>query len=533
MAAVLLLVVSCALITASGASAAGWEKISRDGLSNVDEATTALAGTQIVAAWAYNIPGTDTIEATTFTSSLKDSVISPVTTPVVPGWAGLSSDPILLTASDGSLVLAFAGIHSTTTGDPLNGINATARSAAGTWGAPVVVVPGGDANYGLGALLLPDGSAFFSGDCCGFAGFVFHGATNVGDAALGLAAGSVTNRTIARDAAGNVWMAWYDLNHGVVLRQLDGLLGTPLGSAPVVAPDSNTIYNNGSRIALVCSPLGAGCRVVYKSADNHRVLSWAPGETAPATVATIGKDDNLGAVHAAYRADGKLWVGWAVTPGIGDPTIQFTLGDATGAGAPAYPVALKPLAAPYHLRLQPVGDDLLLVGNFGSVDAGNAQWADLVGIPAATIDNTGPKDVAIDAGPGKTFRIQVQFQAPASCGASCTATAQLRNRTGTCSAACLATGGSKLPGDGAVVIGTRGSFKLPGSKKIRFYLTVSKAALLKTPFTTAGGFRLGNTRLRVFLTTKSGKQLVVRDGRIKVSIARIKSGALPGLTGIL
>jgi hypothetical protein len=27
--------------------------------------------------------------------------------------------------------------------------------------------------------------------------------------------------------------------------------------------------------------------------------------------------------------------------------------------------------------------------------------------------------------------------------------------------------------------------------------------------------------------------LSVRDGRIKVSIARIKSGALPGLTGIL
>ena len=527
------LVLSCVLVSASAASAAGWEKISRDGLSNVDEATTALAGNSIVAAWTYSIPGTDSLEAVTFTSSLQDSVITPVTTPVVPSWSDIASDPLLLTASDGSLVLAFAGIHSTTTGDPLNGLNATARSAAGTWGAPVVVVPGASANYGLGALLLPDGSAFLSGDCCGIAAFVFHGATNVGDAALGLASGSVSNRTIARDAAGNVWMAWYDLNHGVVMRQLDGLLGTPLGAAPVVVPDSNTIYNNGSRIALVCSPTGAGCRAVYKSADNHRVLSWAPGEAAPATVATIGSDDNLGAVHAAYRADGKLWVGWAVTPGIGDPTVQFTLGDATGAGAPAYPVALKPLSAPYHLHLQPVGNDLLLVGNFGSVSAGNAQWADLVGIPTATVDNTGPKDVQLAAGPGKTFRIQVQFQAPASCGASCTATAQLRNRTGTCSATCLATGGTTLPGDGKVVIGTRGSFKLPGSKKIRFYLTVSKAALLKTPFTTTGGFRLGNTRLRVYLTTKSGKQLVVRDGRIKVSIARIRSGALPGLAGIL
>jgi hypothetical protein len=84
-----------------------------------------------------------------------------------------------------------------------------------------------------------------------------------------------------------------------------------------------------------------------------------------------------------------------------------------------------------------------------------------------------------------------------------------------------------------VVIGTRGTFTVPGTKKIRFYLTVTKAALLKTPFHTEGGFRVGDTRLRVYITTKSGTVLAVRDGHIKVSIARIKSGALPGLTGIL
>jgi len=40
--------------------------------------------------------------------------------------------------------------------------------------------------------------------------------------------------------------------------------------------------------------------------------------------------------------------------------------------------------------------------------------------------------------------------------------------------------------------------------------------------------------LRVWYTPKGSKQaLSVRDGRIKVSIARIKSGALPGLSGIL
>ena len=48
-----------------------------------------------------------------------------------------------------------------------------------------------------------------------------------------------------------------------------------------------------------------------------------------------------------------------------------------------------------------------------------------------------------------------------------------------------------------------------------------------------GGDRLAQTRLRVTLRTATGSTLYVRDGQIKVSIARIKSGALPGLKGIL
>ena len=48
-----------------------------------------------------------------------------------------------------------------------------------------------------------------------------------------------------------------------------------------------------------------------------------------------------------------------------------------------------------------------------------------------------------------------------------------------------------------------------------------------------GGSRLAQTRLRVVVRTAGGSTLYVRDGQIKVSIARIKSGALPGLAGIL
>jgi hypothetical protein len=66
------------------------------------------------------------------------------------------------------------------------------------------------------------------------------------------------------------------------------------------------------------------------------------------------------------------------------------------------------------------------------------------------------------------------------------------------------------------------------------FITINKAALLKTAFVTQGGFRVAETRLRVWLTEVRGRRLqTVHDGHIKVSIARIKSGKLPGLNGIL
>jgi hypothetical protein len=530
---VMLVLVLTAVVTTASASAAGWEKISRDGLGNTAEPTTALAGTSIVVAWTYqSSPGTNSIEATTFSSALSDSVQNPVTVPAVADWANLNTDPELLTAPDGSLVLAFDGIHSTVTGDPLNGIGVASRSDSGAFAPPLVVVPTQSANYGLAGLFLADGSTFLTGDCCGNAAFIFHGAVKVGDAADHP---SVQNRSMARDQAGNTWVAWYDLDRGIVMRQIDGATGLPLGVG-AVAPDSGIIFNAGSRVSLVCNPVAAGCRVLYLAGDQKRLLSWAPGEAAPTAVVTVGKEDGIGAFHAAYRADGRLWVAWILRPGVGDPTAQFTLGDARGAGQPAYPVALQKLGTPYHLRLQPVGENLLMVGTFQDTDqsAGTAQWADLVGVPGAVVDNSGPKDVPLLAGPKKgTFRIQVLFKAPASCGSSCKGRSEIRSRTGVCAAACLASGAKKLPGDGPIVIGTRGTFSVPGTKKIRFYLTVTKAALLKTPFHTEGGFRVGDTRLRVYLTTKAGTVLAVRDGHIKVSIARIKSGALPGLTGIL
>jgi hypothetical protein len=147
---------------------------------------------------------------------------------------------------------------------------------------------------------------------------------------------------------------------------------------------------------------------------------------------------------------------------------------------------------------------------------------------AAPMKAPGPPDVALQAGPGgKCFRVQVQYSVPKACTKGCAAHAQLRIRTGGRVYAVT------LPGDSPIVLGTRAGLALPAHSKVRFYLTVSKAALLSSPFTTVGANRVAETRLRVWVKTPKGELLTVRDGHIKVSIARIHSGALPGLEGIL
>ena len=182
-----------------------------------------------------------------------------------------------------------------------------------------------------------------------------------------------------------------------------------------------------------------------------------------------------------------------------------------------------------------IGDDVLLYVNAATPLSASAWkeaiWVNRVGLPTATPDTSGPRDVDVGVVPGskgKSFRIQVQYRVKTRCSNPCRARGELRTRTGRRTFAT-----APLPGDGKVVLGTRLGLKLPTTKKVRFYITISKAALLKTPFHTEGGSRVAETRLRVWLKTPSGEVLTVRDGRIKVSIARIKSGALPGLRGIL
>ena len=131
----------------------------------------------------------------------------------------------------------------------------------------------------------------------------------------------------------------------------------------------------------------------------------------------------------------------------------------------------------------------------------------------------------------KGFVIAVIYRARLACPRlKCVATAQIRNRIGKPVFTSL---GKKLPGDGSLIFGTRGKVVLPQGKKVHFAITISRKSLLKAKYKTSHGFRVTQTRMRVVLKTTKGKVVTVRDGQIRVSIKRIRSGALPGLRAIL
>ena len=142
----------------------------------------------------------------------------------------------------------------------------------------------------------------------------------------------------------------------------------------------------------------------------------------------------------------------------------------------------------------------------------------------------GPRDVELRYDPKRgVFLINVQYVLRnRSCRNPCPARAEIRTRT---DRRLYQVG--KLPGDGRVVLGARRGIKIPRGRKIFFHIPIKVAQLRKVHFKTIRGSRYGETRLRVWLRTPRGEALTVRDGRIRVSIARIKSGALPNLRGIL
>jgi hypothetical protein len=533
----LLVVCVCAsaVIPASAMADTTWTKISSDYASNITVPEMAVLGSTAVVTWEQDTsPTTADILSDTFQTSPANDVANGVPGKVAEGWDEADYRQSLIPTAGGGLEIAFGGIHSTVSNDPLIGLIGAMHNADGSWTAPTTIATGGgsgQADTGVLSGTIP----IVANNATGAINIIVNPTAPTSTVTANLEAqlppgGDGYVPKLAVDSAGHLWAAWYSsgASNGLYVQQLDPATGQPMG-APAFAPSSNNIDNNAQGTALSCA---ATCRLVYivepSGAPSGELVSWWIGQAAPTKIASL---PDTGVFSDAYRSDGRLWVAW-----WNGKSYSYVLGDATGAGGTVQDAGLPSGGGmgAYAIRIAPAGDNLLMGVNFNYKSGQNiyAVFVNNVAPPAPVTYAPGPRQSTVESTPGgKGFRIQVQYKVPSICKPTCVAHAELRTRNGRQLYAVSAT--APLPGDGKVVLGTRASVKLPGGKKVRFYLTISKAELLKAPFSTVGGNRVANTRLRVWLTTKSGQVLTVRDGRIAVSIARIKSGALPGLSGIL
>jgi hypothetical protein len=286
-----------------------------------------VSGGQALAAYQQN--GDTALDTATF--AVGGNGVSGVSrSTAFAGWQSLSA-PVLVPRPNAGTGIVFAGTHSSDGSDSLNGTLVAERQANGTFAAPSQLSSQlGAAPYS--AITAADGTSTLWSTGA-YQLLVYSGGT-VHDDTASSPSGSVSAPTLGRDASGRVWLAWYVSlpanQSGLYMMQLDPQTGEPLGPATRVPHSTaNSAFDESS--ALVC---GQACRLVYVDSDvePNEVVSWAPGEASPTTVASGligGRQRSLDEITAAYTATGRLWVSF-VDPSPG--TMFATLGNSRGAG---------------------------------------------------------------------------------------------------------------------------------------------------------------------------------------------------------
>ena len=124
------------------------------------------------------------------------------------------------------------------------------------------------------------------------------------------------------DGRGRLWLAWHDAS-GVKMVELDPASLVPRTATPIRAPGRVV-----ERFHMVCA---ATCRLVIE-AYRVGILSWAPGERSPTTIAKavnlFGERRAPRLLAAAYRS-GKLAV--AYIPNDAPLGVRVVRGDGRGA----------------------------------------------------------------------------------------------------------------------------------------------------------------------------------------------------------
>jgi hypothetical protein len=373
----------------AGASAAGsWGKVSTDDTSAITTPSLALAGSTVVGAWPRVVGATRTAETDAFTPDPSGSKLaaSVKRTNVTTGWSGLYTWIFTAAAAPGGLQTMLSGTQDNVPTNPLNGTSFAQRNADGSWAAPISSGLFGGATSSSAAVAIagPDNQTplyvfDYGGGLTVFAGATGQSSspgTSVGATQLGGAV-EATGPRLGRDSAGRYWLTWYNSREptGIYLLQLDPATGQPIGSAGL-APQSKTGANFGDgRFAIACN---STCRVVYHEGDasgnaTPRLLTWAFGE--PSATVVTGPSDTGGAIAAAARSDGRVWVAWY---DLKATAFKAVLGDGKGAGGGAQNIgrpAPKGDAEKNAAIAAPDGSLVLATNWLDNTTAMDAFWA--------------------------------------------------------------------------------------------------------------------------------------------------------------
>jgi len=368
------------------ANATPWQNIGSDPPDTFQAvpALTTVGANRALVAWSVRTSFTPELHELTsvqFTSSPAGAVQPPlVSSTVVSNWVGVGYAPTFWNPGPGQVAALFTGARTVSVpNDPYTFKNVSSTLGPDGWLDPAVVAQGdydGPAGIGIdGAQPIFVASVAGSG-----ALMLYHGiAPNQTPANAYDGSNYSIGQVLGRDASGTVWLAYRSPVSGdqsaVYMRPFDAQTALPLGpsqAAPASAQGSDLLEGHAT---IACA---ARCRVVYPNADRTAVLSWAPGDAAPVTVAAAS---NPRQIRCGYDAAGRLWVAWHEAD-FPDPGFRVVHGDANGSGvalAVPDPTADGSTADLGQTAVQPLTGGLLIVSNLAVVGGGpRAMYATFV-----------------------------------------------------------------------------------------------------------------------------------------------------------
>lgn len=167
-------------------------------------------------------------------------------------------------------------------------------------------------------------------------------------------------------------------------------------------------------------------------------------------------------------------------------------------------------ARPFDVAVGPSGDIYTLETSGAS--QGMQHFRETPGPKTANAPKT--LDLRYDKAT-KTFLVSVAYTVDSiACPTSIAATASLKTATGK-------------------ALGTKAGLQLAAGQRTTIDIPITKAAILGAGFKTFGSsFKVALTRFTVVLKTNGHDTIATKNGALRISIAAIKSGALPGLSAL-